>query len=169
MAVNPDQPRIDDGSGPAREVLLFECAGTNFFAGLDSLDEVLMPALLRKIPKAPPYLLGVLNLRGLLLPVFDLAERLGLAAVGSREWHRGSRILRIGWDGLSLGVVVDGVSGIHHLDPLGRRSSAAAGAVDCLGDLWLVSGQLVQEVRLDRLVEGIELLRLKAVHEGRGL
>lgn len=166
--MNPEQPHLENQAGPSGEVLMFDCAGSRFLVRLDTLDEVLMPALLRRIPQAPAHLLGVLNLRGLMLPIVDLAERLALAAPGRSQWHLASRILRVSSNGLNFGVVVDAVSGIHHLDPAGYRPSAAAASADCLGDLWLVHGRLVQEVRLERLVDAAELVQLKGAEAGMG-
>lgn len=55
------------------------------------------PAELTRIPRSPPWLLGMLSLRGVLLPVIDLAAGLALNPVPEGDW-------------LTL-VVVDGPSG----------------------------------------------------------
>lgn len=60
------------------EILLFK-PGNDFF-GIDLLmvDEILNMASLRKIPAAPIFMAGLLNLKGELLPVVDLLFKIGL-------------------------------------------------------------------------------------------
>jgi len=99
-----------------------------------------MPAALRAIPGAPPLLLGVLNPRGDMLPVIDLALRLGTphGSGAGRVWDSRNRILRIAKRGRRLGVAVDLVVGIHQLQPDQRRKPVLGdGVADrCLGVLW---------------------------------
>ena len=142
------------------EMLQLACDGIPYLARLDCIGEVLMPAALRAIPGAPPLLLGLLNLRGDMLPVIDLAPRLGTRHgpdVG-RVWRSRNRILRIEHRDRQLGVAVDLVGGIHQLQPDQRRKPVLGdGVADlCLGDLWLMDGVTVQEIRFDALLDGLE-------------
>ncbi|HIJ26148.1 MAG TPA: hypothetical protein HPP79_10775, partial [Gammaproteobacteria bacterium] len=59
------------------EMLLFNIGGDTYGVELSDVDEVLHMPTLRPIPSAPSFLAGVLNLRGELVPVIDLVERLG--------------------------------------------------------------------------------------------
>jgi chemotaxis signal transduction protein len=95
-----------------------------------------------------------------MLPVIDLAPRLGTRHgpdVG-RVWRSRNRILRIEHRDRQLGVAVDLVGGIHQLQPDQRRKPVLGdGVADlCLGDLWLMDGVTVQEIRFDALLDGLE-------------
>ncbi|MGB5733729.1 MAG: chemotaxis protein CheW [Thiohalocapsa sp.] len=170
MSTDPTPSSLAGSAGGiAFEVLLFECAGGRYLARLDAVAEVLMPALLRSIPGSPPALLGVLNLRGDMLPVVDLGEQLSAGqGVGSHRtgsagaWHRRDRILRIETDGQALGIAVDAVHGIRTLGPEQRRQrilndDASAGL---LGDLWQIGGETLQEIHLNALLNRETLAKL---------
>ncbi|WP_020508112.1 chemotaxis protein CheW [Lamprocystis purpurea] len=153
------------------EALLFTAGGGPYLAPLSDLDEVLMPARLRPLAQAPVFLAGVLDLRGATLPVLDLAERLGRAGPApaasqgpaGRRWQRGNRILCFSAAGVSLGAIVESVTGIRTLSADARREPVltAAGAPAFLGDLWPVDGRLTQELRLSCLLEPAELALLQ--------
>ena len=61
------------------------------------------------LPNAPAYVMGVVNLRGTVLPVIDLGARLGLAPAEPTERH----VIIVAWLGERLvGLLVDAVSEI---------------------------------------------------------
>lgn len=139
------------------EVLFLRVGDAVYVAPLASLAEVLMPAALRAVPTAPPFLRGLLNLRGHIVPVIDLRERLHLPERG--RLGRANRVLRIQTGHHDLGVIVDEVLHIGVLNPEQRRRSALshAGTDRLLGDLWEVGGTLVQQLNLGRLLSDAEL------------
>lgn len=150
------------------DTLLFSASGGRYLAPLADLDEVLMPVRLRPLARAPAFLAGVFNLRGATLPVLDLGERLGLggperALAVQRRWQRGNRILRFQAGPVALGLIVDAVTGIHHLTQAERRDPVLASHASApfLGDLWLVDGQLTQTLHLARLLAPEELAQLR--------
>lgn len=62
-----------------------------------------------RIPQSPPYLLGVLNLRGAIVPVLDLRLRFGV----EREAYTDTTVtVIVAVDGRSFGMVVDAVSDV---------------------------------------------------------
>jgi purine-binding chemotaxis protein CheW len=61
------------------------------------------------LPHAPGYLRGVINLRGTVLPIMDLSERLGL---GRREASGRDVIIVIEAEGRTIGLLVSAVSDI---------------------------------------------------------
>lgn len=143
-------------------MLMLACEGEPYLTRLDCIGEVLMPAALRGIPGAPAPLLGVLNLRGSMLPVIDLALRLGTrrGADGGRTWRSRNRILCVESGDRRVGIAVDLVGSIHRLQPNQRRQWVLGGGDDCLGDLWLLGGTTVQEIRLDLLLDGLDRILL---------
>lgn len=147
-------------SQAAFEALLFETAGTRYLTRLDTLDEVLMPVELQTLTGAPPFLRGVMSLRGEVLPVIALAERLG--AEVRDAWQRGNRILKVTSGPHAYGVVVDAIGRIQPLDAAAAEAPVLAeqAAVRFLGPLWRVEETLVQEIRLDALLDEEALAQL---------
>ena len=62
------------------EAISVRVGGQLFALDIMSVREIRGWTASTPLPHAPPYVLGMINLRGLVLPVFDLAGRLGLAA-----------------------------------------------------------------------------------------
>ena len=102
------------------------------------------------IPGAPAHVAGVCNLRGELLPVFDLAGVLDLSARAS-----GERLVVLEHGMLRAGLVVDEVADVG---PLPGHSEAAE--AELLAGAVLCEGTLVGVVDVPRLFE-------KLAHEGR--
>ena len=71
-----------------------------------------------RIPQAPSYVLGVLNLRGAIVPVLDLRLRFGLA----REEYTATTVtVIVTVAGRNFGVVVDAVSDVVDVDAAAVR------------------------------------------------
>lgn len=62
-----------------------------------------------KLPRAPEFVIGVINLRGAVVPVIDFSARLGKGLTETTERHT---IIIVEWDGQTFGLLVDSVSDI---------------------------------------------------------
>ncbi len=117
--------RAQEGRVPdalVREVdwqgLAFEVGGEIFLAAMDELRELLpWPEAITPVPGTKPWMLGLANVRGELLPVVDLQQFLhgDPTVIDSR-----CRVLVIRNRGNSTGLLVPQVLGMRHL-PLDRR------------------------------------------------
>jgi len=63
---------------PRLEALLFELAEQRFALPASGVIEILRACALQGLPKAPPLILGVFNLRSEIVPVLDLRRRFGM-------------------------------------------------------------------------------------------
>ena len=103
---------------------------------LTSIREIVTPRAVTRLPGAPTWVLGLLNLRGTVLTVVDLASRLGLEPQGIGS------VVVLDVDGRSLGVRVDAV----------RAVATAADAVVESVDAARAAGGLV--AGMVRMAEG---------------
>jgi purine-binding chemotaxis protein CheW len=81
------------------------------------------------VPLAPPHLVGVVNLRGQVLPIVDVRPVLGLLP---RRVGRGSRVLVVAAGPDPVGVAVDGIVGLEafgELLPLGALARRQYGTL----------------------------------------
>jgi purine-binding chemotaxis protein CheW len=62
-----------------------------------------------RLPNVPEYLLGVVNLRGVIIPIFDLKARF---AIGLTNAIDTSVVIFLALEGLTIGILVDAVSDI---------------------------------------------------------
>jgi len=105
------------------------------------------------LPQAPPYLLGVINLRGSVVPILDFPLRLGLKSKGSKRAV--TVIVQTGER--HYGLLVDEVSEILAIDPAEIKP-----APDLVNDdaPKFVSGVIARD---DRLIRVIDLLGVAPV------
>jgi purine-binding chemotaxis protein CheW len=88
------------------EVISFEIAGQEFCIDIRAVREIRGWTPATPLPNAPSAVLGVINLRGVIMPVIDLRSRLGL---GSTEPTARHVIVVIHHDQQAEGALVDGV------------------------------------------------------------
>ena len=79
----------DDGMDDDEQVVIFRLDKEEFGAPIASVQEIVrVPEELVRVPKAPSFVEGVINLRGTVLPVIDLRLRLGLKQVERTDRQR---------------------------------------------------------------------------------
>ncbi len=96
------------------ELLSFRLGGEEYAVKVDDVREVLKIRELTLVPNAPDYILGVMSLRGAMLPVIDLSRRLGITQAARDEK---TRILVVSPDEEDVGFMVDRVSGVLKVTP----------------------------------------------------
>src|SRR5262245_19962235 len=65
--------------GTTRHTLVvFELDGREFALPIEDIAEILQMVLITPVPEVPPWVAGVVNLRGRVIPVIDLRTRLGI-------------------------------------------------------------------------------------------
>lgn len=94
-----------------KEFVVFELAGERFGIELGAVREVALLPAVTPVPSMPPWLLGVANLRGEVVPVVSLARAIG--AVGAD----GDKMIVVDIAARPVGVVVAGVPRIERVDP----------------------------------------------------
>ena len=110
--IHPDEI-IDQGLGKEIEgekFLTFQLNATAYGVEIKRIKEIIEFGGLTRIPMTPACIRGVINLRGNVVPIVDLAERVGIKS--ETESHRTCIIIvEIEDEGenLDLGFVVDGV------------------------------------------------------------
>jgi twitching motility protein PilI len=113
--------RVDLAAGAAQfwTGLGFRLGERWLVAPREDVREVIVPPTLTRVPGARPWLLGLANVRGSLLPVCDLHRLLG------EEHHtmaRGARVLVYNSDRVPAGFLVDEVSGYRQFTPGDQRA-----------------------------------------------
>jgi purine-binding chemotaxis protein CheW len=91
------------------ELLSFRVGQQEYSVDIMSVREIRGWTRATPLPHAEPYVRGVINLRGAVLPIIDLSCRLGLGATETTERNV---IIVVQLDGQSIGLLVDAVSDI---------------------------------------------------------
>jgi len=80
---------VDDNMDDDEQVVIFRLDKEEFGAPIASVQEIVrIPEELIRVPQAPSFVEGVINLRGTVLPVIDLRLRLGLEQVERSDRQR---------------------------------------------------------------------------------
>jgi purine-binding chemotaxis protein CheW len=95
-----------------QELVEIQVACLRMGEGLYAVDimrikEIIRLPKLAPLPRALPFVEGVINLRGTVIPVIDLRKRFGLPTAQDRE---SSRLLILSIAGQPLGLIVDEVT-----------------------------------------------------------
>src|SRR6185295_11910400 len=118
--------RVDLAAGAAQywTGLGFRLGDRWLVAPREDVREVIALPPLTRVPGARPWLLGLANVRGGLLPVCDLHRLLGEE---HRTMARGSRVLVYNNDRVPAGFLVDEVAAYRQFTPADQRVELLAG------------------------------------------
>ena len=123
----PDNASADDvANDDDEQVVVFLLDKEEFGVPIDSVQEIVrVPEELTHVPMAPPFVEGVINLRGAVLPVIDLRRRLGLPSVARSDRQR---VMVFLIEGIRTGFIVDSVAEVlkiqkSAIEPAPRLSS----------------------------------------------
>lgn len=94
-------------SGDERQLVVFQLGAEFYGVDIARVHEIIRLQTITRVPRAPAFVEGVINLRGKVIPVVDLRRRFGLE---SSEHTRASRIVVVEIGDNVVGVIVDGVS-----------------------------------------------------------
>jgi purine-binding chemotaxis protein CheW len=138
------------------QYLIFVCAGEEYGVEILCVQEIKGWENVTRVPYTPNYLLGVMNLRGVIVPVIDLRLRFGLPP----RAMDGSTVVivvrvRAGAAEKTAGVVVDAVSEVYSVAPANiRQAPDLGGSPDdaCVRGLTTVDEKMVMLLDIDRLV-----------------
>ncbi len=113
-----------------QQVLCFALAGEAYALPILKVREIQAQATITRIPKAPPYMPGVINLRGAIVPILELRHRFSL---GDPPEDTRPVIVIVEVQGRTLGIRVDSVSDVLDLDPNAIRPAPELGTQSALG------------------------------------
>ncbi len=101
--------QVEHDAEDVNELIAFRIAEQDFCFNIMSVREIRGWTPATVIPHAPPFVRGVINLRGAVVPIVDLASRLGLTVP---EPTARNVIIITQIDGPIVGLLVDAVSDI---------------------------------------------------------
>ncbi len=90
-----------------KQLVVFKLADEYYGLSIAVVDSIIKIQGITIVPHAHPYVEGVTNLRGTVLPVVDLRTRFGLPRI---DTTRDTRIMVVESDGSMVGLVVDAVT-----------------------------------------------------------
>jgi purine-binding chemotaxis protein CheW len=145
----------------AGQYLTFMLVGEEYGVDILRVQEIKEWDTVTALPNTPPYVKGVINLRGTIVPIVDLRQRFGLenipygpttvVIVLKVEHDHGSRI---------MGLVVDAVSDVYNVGNEELKSPPQFGNsayTNYIKGLATVNGKMLIVLDVDRLLNSGEL------------
>ena len=114
MTISTYQCKLDlPSTAPVRQEIQLACfrVGAELYAlDIMRIKEIIRPQRLTPVPKAPPFVEGVIDLRGSVIPVIDLHKRFDRPAPPP---DRKTRVIICAVTGKIIGLLVDDVVEVH--------------------------------------------------------
>jgi len=120
---------------PPRQIVVFTLGDEEYAFPIAHVHEIIRRTQPRSVASPDPWVRGIISLRGRIVPVHDLATRLGVAGGAGEDW----KIVILEVEGEFAGVVVDDVEEVltvsgEQIESLPVGADGAIGGVVNLGD-----------------------------------
>ena len=138
--------------GAMRELVGFRVGDQAFCIDITSVLEIRGWTPVTPLPEAPDYMTGVVNLRGTVLPIVDLAARLGLPTTEPSARHA-IMVARCG--GRTVGLLVEAVSEIVQMNDAALQQTPEMGqdgGHGLIAGIFAVDGGMISLLELDNLL-----------------
>ena len=145
-----------------QQYLTFKIAEEVYAIGILRVKEIIEYDAVTKVPQTPPWIRGVINLRGSVVPVIDLAVKFGLEPSEPTKWTCIIFVeLELDGDNVVMGVVADAVEQVVDLGAEDIEPSPAFGTnvrVDFLLGMGKLGREFVLILDIDLVLSASELL-----------
>ncbi|MDL2263031.1 chemotaxis protein CheW [Synergistaceae bacterium OttesenSCG-928-I11] len=170
MAAITEEPknrtaRVDDNAAPENErtLLVFDLAGEHCGLDVNLVREIVhVPPRITRVPNAPHYVRGVINLRGTVIPVLDCVIKMG---GGHTEHTNETRIVVAEFEGIQFGVLVDAVREVRTVADSLIESGDSARSTSSIGDDYILGVAKMDDGRLIVLIDLAALFEIEELIE----
>lgn len=148
------------------KVIVFRLLEETYGVDVSQVKSIERIDTITKVPSTPPFVKGVIQLRGSVLPIVDLKERLGLEETATTEQ---SRIIIAAMGEHEVGIIVDSANDVmdipfSKMDPLPPMISRVD--IKYLQGIAKLPDQLLVLLRLDKV---LEMEEIEQIFQGEGL
>jgi len=146
-SAQPAQAQDDD-----LHTIGFKVGAEEYGLSLSAIQETITLRRITRVPGAPSYIKGVINFHGNVIPVIDVARRLG---IGETATGHDSRIVVIETETEVVGLLAEGVSSVTRLSPssvMPPPAIAAGIAAEYLEGVVRLPGRFLIFLNLSRVL-----------------
>ena len=146
------------------QLVTFKIGEEEFGVDILRVQEIIRTMEITRVPKAPDFVEGVINLRGKVIPIIDLRKRFGMEV---REHDKHTRIIVIEINNMIVGFVVDAVHEVLRIpsDTVEPPPPAVMGGIDSeyIRGVGRLDDRLLILLDLDKLLSREEQAELGQV------
>ncbi len=157
MSVGLENKGYNGTSSNEQQLVIFKVANEEFGVDINDVKEIIRWEEVTRIPNSPPYIKGVINLRGSIIVVNDLSMKLGLP---SKEIDDDTRILVVEVNDNTVGMIVDSATEVIRLP--GEKIQPAPGMIkENINTDYIEGVGLLDEKRLLTLLDLEKVIHTK--------
>jgi purine-binding chemotaxis protein CheW len=145
------------GTEAASEYLTFSLGAEEYGIDILKVQEIRGYDTVTHIANAPEFIKGVINLRGVIVPIVDMRIKF---KVGEATYHEFTVVIIMNVLGRVIGMVVDGVSDVVALSPEQIKPAPELGAAldtDYITGLGTLNDQMLILVDIEKLMSSEEM------------
>ncbi len=150
------------GAEKERQMVIFTLGQEEFGVDIGEVREIIRMEPITKIPHTPPYINGVINLRGGIIVVVDLGLKL---SIEHRKEDKNTRIIVIQVGGMTIGMIVDSATEVLRIKESQIQPAPAIIKEKIQGDyiegVGVLGERLLILLDLSRVLETGEIEELK--------
>jgi purine-binding chemotaxis protein CheW len=143
--------------------LTFFLAGEEYGIEILSVHEIIGMMPITSVPGTPDYILGIVNLRGKIIPIIDLRRKFGMEA---KARTAETCIIVVNVQGVEVGIVVDRVSEVLNI-AAGEIEPPPSFGKDVNTDYILGIGKSQSKVKIllniDRVISADQIVQLQKI------
>lgn len=138
------------------KVIVFQLIDKEYAISVDVVQGIEKMLSISRVPKTPPYVKGVLNLRGAVTPIVDLRARFGLEV---KEMDESTRIIIVTLEDYDVGLIVDAANDVldipvESIEP--QPEVVGSVEVDFISGVAKVDKRLLVMLNLEKVLEPIK-------------
>ncbi|HEY8501006.1 MAG TPA: chemotaxis protein CheW [Clostridia bacterium] len=135
-----------------KQFVVFRLDTEEYGADINKVTIIERTMNITRVPMTPPYIKGVINLRGEIIPVMDLRLRLGLDEIDGND---DTRIIILNVDNVAFGIIVDSVSEVMQFEDIQIESVGniiSDKALDYISGVAKAKEKLITIINLEKLI-----------------
>ncbi|MBF0457055.1 MAG: chemotaxis protein CheW [Nitrospirae bacterium] len=141
-------------TGTVLQLVTFTLGTEEYAIDILKVQEINRMTEITMVPNAPPFVEGVMNLRGKVIQVMSLRGKFGMEGRSSDE---SSRVMIVGLQGVTIGLIVDSVSEVLRVpsdvvEPTPPMSSNIS--TEFIQGIAKLNDRLIILLDIDKILEG---------------
>jgi purine-binding chemotaxis protein CheW len=135
----------------AFKIIAFKLDNEEYGLNIENVLSIERIQHITRIPNVPPFVKGVMNLRGNVIPVLDLREKLNL---GQSKYSESTRVIITKLNDIELGLIVEKTSNVINVVPEAVESAETAGLNNIhFEGIFKFEGHLIILLNLEELMK----------------
>lgn len=157
----PEEIAEDAQDAMKNRFLLFLIGEDTFGVEIRKVMEIVGIQSITRVPEMPDYMKGLINLRGIIIPVMDVRLRLKKA---EREYNDRTCVIIIRLGNRSVGLIVDGVSEVMTIpeEDITDQAEIVSGGRGVVKSIGKIDRKVVLLINCEKLLSGEELAEISA-------